>query len=480
MRFTLAAKLVSFIGALMLALTSSLAYLSWHRGFKNLEERFGLVLKHIAINTALQIDGYQHSRIRSSADKHSREFKKIHALMQKAMLANYLSPETFYTFQLGEDHALHFAVMLHKEKFIGDRYDPPALNKAYFMRVMAGESVFTQIYTDAHGTWISGLAPIFTGDKVTGVVEADFRLEKFVEELRQQTLEIVEYSLVVFIVAVLLAFWFMRRITNPIKVLSRAAVAVADGTIGNPVSVTSHDEIGELQQSFNTMLKSISERYLMLKYLSPHTKRMIEQEIHDPQASAGRTRDVVLLFSDIRGFTGYSANRDPREVIENLNTLLGKQAEIIESYGGDIDKFVGDEVIAVFEGEKAEELALRAAVTIQRMVTENLSNPEFDMNLRVGIGIASGEVFMGNIGSVGRKDFTVIGSNVNLASRICSAAMAGEILMSSHVFYKIEANSNLPAELQITLVKKGNLKAKGFPDLIPVYSCEIAFATAEH
>lgn len=472
-RLSLSWKLVIWTGLLVISVTSMLTYVSWRRGYQNLEERFGLVLKHIAINTALQIDPEKHGGILSQKDANSTAFRDIHNVMLNSMKANYLTPETFYTFNIDKDHRLRFAVMLHDKKFIGHRYEIPVVNKERFERVMHGESLFTDIYEDQHGAWISGLAPIMLAGRVMGVVEADFRVEKFLAELRQQTMQTIRFSAVILTLAILIIIYLSRRITRPILELNSAAAAIAQGDVGDPIRVSRRDEVGELQASFNAMQKSIGERYLMLKYLSPHTKRMIEEEIRNPQIQSGQARSVVLLFSDIRGFTKYSEKRDPREVILNLNTLLGKQAEIIEAFGGDIDKFVGDEIIAIFEGEAAEQLAIKSALEIQRMVRHNDEAPAFDPLLKVGIGIASGEVMMGNIGSAGRQDFTIIGSNVNLTARICSAAMADEILISSHVYYRLEREIESGARHDFELKRKGNLKAKGFSELIPLYRCEI-------
>ncbi|MFZ5628007.1 MAG: adenylate/guanylate cyclase domain-containing protein [Spirochaetota bacterium] len=471
-RISLSAKLVLLTSILVILLTSALTISYWRRGYQSLEERFGLVLKHIAINTALQIDPVKHSRISSKNDAHTASFRDLHAVMLDAMKANYLTPETFYTFNIDKDHQLRFAVMLQEKKFIGHRYEIPAVNKQNFEKVMRGESLFTGIYEDQHGAWISGLAPIMLAGRVTGVVEADFHVDKFLAELKQQTLQTIEFSLLILILAILVIIYLSRRITSPILELNKAAAAIAQGDVGESIRVSRRDEIGELQASFNAMQKSIGERYLMLKYLSPHTKRMIEEEIHNPQIQSGQVRNVVLLFSDIRGFTRYSEKRDPREVIMNLNTLLGKQAEIIEAFGGDIDKFVGDEIIAIFEGDLAEQLAVKAALEIQKMVSQNHTGLSFDPVLKVGIGIASGEVMMGNIGSAGRQDFTIIGSNVNLAARICSAAAADEILLSSHVYYALQREIDAGTKYTFDLKRKGNLKAKGFSELIPLYTCE--------
>jgi adenylate cyclase len=146
--------------------------------------------------------------------------------------------------------------------------------------------------------------------------------------------------------------------------------------------------------------------------------------------------------------------------------MLSKQSEIIESFGGDIDKFVGDQVIAVFDGPNAAGLAVDASKSIQAMIMDNIDNNQFPKELSVGIGLVFGQVMMGNVGSELRKDFTIIGSTVNLGARICSVAKGHEILTSS-IFYERAVSKKISPEI---FKKKGLLKAKGFTERIPIYS----------
>ncbi|MCC5814177.1 MAG: adenylate/guanylate cyclase domain-containing protein, partial [Leptospira sp.] len=238
------------------------------------------------------------------------------------------------------------------------------------------------------------------------------------------------------------------------------------GDLNFTLDVSGKDEVSELKKYFNLMVRALSEKLLMMKYISPHTKRMIELQVKNPEFGSGKIKNVVILFADIRGFTAYSEKREPEEVINNLNLMLSKQSEIIESFGGDIDKFVGDQVIAVFDSPLAAQLAVKASIAMQSMIRENIDNNSFPKELSVGIGIVYGEVMMGNIGSEERKDFTIIGSTVNLGARICSVAKGHEILTSS-IFYEEAISKNISKEI---FNKKGLLKAKGFSDRILIYS----------
>jgi len=131
---------------------------------------------------------------------------------------------------------------------------------------------------------------------------------------------------------------------------------------------------------------------------------------------------LTLFYSDARDFTGYSENNPPERVVWFLNELMGIQVAAVEAHGGDVDKMIGDALLARFDGRDAEARALAAARDVQaELARANLPRP-------VGIGVYTGEVISGAVGSARRRDFTVIGDGVNVAARLCSAAAAGEIV----------------------------------------------------
>ena len=139
-----------------------------------------------------------------------------------------------------------------------------------------------------------------------------------------------------------------------------------------------------------------------------------------------------MLFSDIRGYTAFSEANPPEVVVEMLNSYLDAQTTIIEAHGGDVDKFIGDEVVALFHGADMERNAVAAGLAIQRGLADLLeAHPEW--NLHVGVGIAAGEVVMGAIGARDRLDFTALGGTVNLASRLCDAAPPDGIIVAGPV-----------------------------------------------
>ena len=157
------------------------------------------------------------------------------------------------------------------------------------------------------------------------------------------------------------------------------------------------DEIGDLAARMNAMIRELSERLQLLKFVSRGTATAIRDADAAGVARGGERRRVAALFSDIRGYTAFSEAVSPEVVVEMLNDYLDVQTEIVERNSGDVDKFIGDEVVAVFQGPDMERNAVASGLEIQRALA-HLLEVHPDWNLHVGVGIACGEVVMGAIG----------------------------------------------------------------------------------
>jgi len=211
-------------------------------------------------------------------------------------------------------------------------------------------------------------------------------------------------------------------VLDPVKRIGRVCAEVASGRFEGRVEVGNSDEIGSLARTVNTMVEGLYERYELTKYVSAGTIGAIKDKTQEPKRV-----ERSLFFSDLRGFTSYTESKEPERVVEVLNRLLEKQSEIIQANGGTIDKFVGDEIVAYFQDEDGPIRACRTAVAIAKYCVESAAENDA---LGVGMGIATGTVILGMIGSTRRADFTVIGDTVNVASRLCSLAKAGQIIVS--------------------------------------------------
>ena len=133
---------------------------------------------------------------------------------------------------------------------------------------------------------------------------------------------------VVVLVAVILSQFMSRMVITPVKVVGNVCTNVTRGNFEARVSIKNNDEIGILGDTVNTMVEGLRERFELSKYVSSSTLKALKGNLE------GRKVQITLLFSDIRGFTSYSENRDPETVVHHLNALLNMQTRIIQECGG--------------------------------------------------------------------------------------------------------------------------------------------------
>jgi adenylate cyclase len=236
------------------------------------------------------------------------------------------------------------------------------------------------------------------------------------------------------LIAIAGAILFALGLSRPILAIGQAAIAVSKGDFRTRVTgVRTRDEIGDLAGRMNEMIVQLNERFELQKFVSVGTMAAVQKADHRGVRLGCERRRVAMLFCDIRGYTAFSERTDPEQVVEILNFYLQRQADLVAEHGGDIDKFVGDEIVAVFQGEAMVRDAIACALDIQAATRDlNVERPQ--AALSVGIGINVGDVVMGAMGSRQRMDFTVLGDNVNLTARLCDRANPGQILVSRSAY----------------------------------------------
>ena len=202
-------------------------------------------------------------------------------------------------------------------------------------------------------------------------------------------------------------------------------------------------------RSHEELARRVVERQALERFLSSN---IVEKILANPSEIhlGGENQTVTILFSDIRGFTRMSEHMEPHAVVELLNEYFSEMTDLIFESGGTLDKYLGDGIMAVYGAPLPKpDDALRATKTAIEMQRALVAlNRDWENRgqqpLRMGVGVNTGPVTAGNIGSAKRMDYTVIGDAVNLASRLCSNAAGGQILVSESTYSQL--NGSVPAQ----------------------------------
>lgn len=198
------------------------------------------------------------------------------------------------------------------------------------------------------------------------------------------------------------------------------------------------------------------------RYFTPQLAARIS-ESSEKMTPGGVRREVAVVFADVRGFTAIAETLPPMELATQLNEYFSAMVDCVFAREGTLDKFIGDAVLAYWGAPESRgddvDRAIQAAIAMQQAVPilnarwRREGRPE----LQIGIGVHSGEAFVGNIGSPRRLEYTVIGDTVNMANRLCDVAQAGELLVSDAVRARLTLALNMDA--RAALRSKGRVHA---------------------
>jgi adenylate cyclase len=213
-------------------------------------------------------------------------------------------------------------------------------------------------------------------------------------------------------------------------------------------AVRTGDELEDLAEGFNAMVDGLRERdklrVTMGKYM---TEEVLEHVLAGEVELGGKTLELTILFCDLRDFTTLSEKKTAQQIVALLNEYFTHMVDCVMAEGGVVDKYIGDNIMAVFGAPVTRpddaKRAVRAAIRMRQALAKlNDSFVERGMDrLRFGIGLHSGEVVAGNIGSSRRMEYTVIGDAVNLASRLESKTkeLGTDILISEATRERLDA-----------------------------------------
>lgn len=262
-------------------------------------------------------------------------------------------------------------------------------------------------------------------------------------------------------------------IIKPVSQLAHSMEALSEGKyeeVRLPKMGIRKDEIAQITHGLENLVTGLQEREKIRSVLNKVVSKDVAEKILKSNFDlGGEDCMVTMLFSDIRDFTTLTQDFSPQKTIGMLNLYMTRMSRIIENEGGIIDKYVGDEIMALFGAPIPHpQHALRAISTgmlmietIKRINEERgqLGEPIF----RMGIGIHTGIVVAGNMGAQNRLNYTVIGRNVNLAARLCQVAKPGQLIISESTLEE----AGIKDSFLVTSLEPISLK--GFTEKIKIY-----------
>jgi len=355
-------------------------------------------------------------------------------------------------------------------------------------------SLFPATYQSTENTWQAGRmmhSQLFGGKvgnrefdqflqinaplKLNGQVVAILMLNKFArpvaEQVRSNSFRLFGLTAGILGLGLILFGIVSSRMLRVLQNLTWAAEEVSHGNLEVTIPKRrSRDEIARLAHAFENMLGGLRQRDFIRdtfgRYLS---QEVVEELLNSPDGLklGGELREVTFLVSDLRGFTTLSSRMKPDEILRLVNRFLEPMVDIITRYHGTVDEFQGDGILAFFGAPLAfsddPERAIACAVEMQRALVEiNAEQRKRGLpELHMGIGINTGEVIVGNIGSEKRTKYGALGMPINVAYRLESHTVGGQVIISQATYERVK-----------DVVRVGytwDLQFKGLDELIQVY-----------
>ncbi|MEJ2680897.1 MAG: adenylate/guanylate cyclase domain-containing protein [Gammaproteobacteria bacterium] len=378
----------------------------------------------------------------------------------------------------------------------GESYDASEL--PILLKGFTHATVEPMPYRDVYGLSLSAYAPVKNSQgTVVGILGADVTVDRLVvmqKRVQHLTFWLAGSALLGVIVVAFLVGISLRR---PLTKVMGAAQRVADGDLDNLLEVKRKDEFGVLADCFNRMILDLRDRETLRetfgRYMSKKIAHALLQKGETPNLG-GETCMVTILFSDLKNYTRISESMGAQQLIATLNTYFGAMNEIIDNHGGCVIEFLGDGVLAVFGAPFKREShatdAVRAAndmqdrldklnTTWEKSGTAYLWQDIGVNRIEMRIGIHTGHVVAGNMGSVSRMKYAVIGDTVNVASRLESLNND----LKTSVLISDEVRKELSPNLKKSLRSCGEHQVKGRDKPIKVYTvirgCEPALLLEE-
>lgn len=329
--------------------------------------------------------------------------------------------------------------------------------------------------TERDEALISYISPIKFRDIVVGYALLTFD-HSVMNQAKEDTITMVVSTILMMLLAVTAASLYLgKRLTRPIHQMVQASRAFSEGKFDYRITEKRDDELGVLIQSLNLMgeglLRKEQVEKIFSRYVSPQVAQQAISDLESVQdlKLGGRHVEASVLFADIVGFTSLSENMSPEKVSALLNLYFSHIAKAVHFCGGHIDKYMGDCAMIVFgvpeESEDHSFKAMACAWMLLELIREmnHRRQKRQQTVLEFRIGVNSGMMLAGNMGSTERMEYTVVGDSVNLASRLSHAGNPGEAIITEQML------RGKKIETRVATARHGKIQLRGKKDPVSIY-----------
>ena len=310
-------------------------------------------------------------------------------------------------------------------------------------------------------------SPIKFKQLIAGHVIITFSKQQMVHFLNNSRLVIIFATILMSLIAILLAFVMSRHLSKPIYNLVNASKAIGSGDFKYRLNERRNDEIGELACAFNQMAHGLLQKTqvedVFSRYVSSNVAKKVLQNLNDVELG-GKHVNASVLFADIVGFTSISENLPPQEISNLLNEYFTHISSIAQFYNGHIDKFMGDCAMVVFgvpdstdnHSLNAINCAIMIRETVYKLNEKRVKQNKIPIHFKFGVN--SGVMIAGNLGSNERMEYTVIGDPVNIASRLAGIAESDQIIILEELYKQDNISTQILAAKHKIIRVRGKQK----------------------
>lgn len=280
--------------------------------------------------------------------------------------------------------------------------------------------------------WLTALAPVSTREGQTvGFLGVDLGTGALTTARQRLLSSAAAGMLISLVLAVVFSSVMMSWISRPLAAVREALRNIGRGRMDADVDLRSNDEFGEVADAIDGMRVGLMQRENLKGALASYVSEEVTQSIlsgGNRPAVRGERKRITVLFADVRGFTGLSERMAPEQVVEMLNEFLGRMVDTVQNNHGFLNKFLGDGLMAVFGANRddpdQEIHAVQCALDMLQSTSalrdrwKHQEGRADEHDLRIGIGVCTGDAVVGNIGCEQKLEYTAVGDTVNLAARL--------------------------------------------------------------